>query len=262
MEVKKFPAKSFMALIILTGSVNAANAAEENEFVSTIGLGYGSSMKYSGSDERTSSAVPYFNIQYGNYFLDSAEGLGFTLNWDNGLYFTQAFGYSSGRVDKNSDSRDGSKKLKGMGTIKESAVSSSTLGWEVGKGLVIEANLSAPITDSQGVAYRAGIKYRLWADDRDTLVFSTNANFGDARYNNTYYGVSREQSERSGFKKYKAGAGLYSLDASLSWTHAFNDNWWSYAEVDYTHLDKNVSKSDIVFRNSQTEYVVGVLYSF
>lgn len=259
MENKFLSAQSLLILLLFTG---VAHAAGEKEIVSTVGLGYGSGMKYSGSDERSSSVVPYFSLQYDSYFLDSAEGLGFTLDLNNGFYYTQALGYSSGRVDKDSDSRDGSDKLKGMGKIKQALTSSSTIGWSYNDALVFEANLTAPLTDSQGVTYRAGVKYRLWSDERDTLVVSTNANFGDARYNNTYYGVSREQSERTGFKKYKAGTGLYSVDANLAWTHSFNDNWWSYAEVNYTHLDKNVSKSDVVFKDNQTEFLFGVLYSF
>ncbi|ELY3982100.1 MipA/OmpV family protein [Cronobacter muytjensii] len=259
MEIKFLFTKSLWALVLFAG---AASASGEQEVISTVGLGYGSAMKYSGSDERTSSAVPYFNIQYGPYFIDSSEGIGFKLTWGEGFYYTQSVGYSSGRADKDSDTRDGSDKLRGMGKIKEAGVSSSTIGWNFGDSFVIEGNVTAPFTDSQGVSYRAGVKYSLWSDDKDTLVISTNANFGDARYNNTFYGISRKQSERTGFNKYRAGSGLYSVDAGLSWSHVFSDNWWTYAEATYAHLDKNVNRSDIVFKNEQTEFLVGLFYSF
>ncbi len=259
MEIKFLTAKYFWALVFFAG---AAHATEEQEFVSTVGIGYASSMKYSGSDERTSSPSAHFNIQYGPYFIDSEEGIGFTLNWGGGLYYTQSLGNSSGRIDKDSDSREGSDKLKGMGGIKETAFSSSTIGWLYNDTFVIEGNVTAPLTDSQGVSYSAGVKYRLWSDPKDTIVFSSNANFGDARFNNTYYGVSREQSEKTNFKKFETGSGLYSVDAGLTWTHSFDDHWWTYAQASYTHLDKNVSKSDIVFKDNQTEYLVGLFYSF
>lgn len=247
------------AFILFAGAVHAA---EENKLVTSIGLGFSSSAKYSGSDERTTDPSAHINIQYGQYFLDSDEGIGFNLNWDNGLYYTQSLGYSSGRVDKDSDSREGSDKLRGMGKIKDVAFSSSTIGWLYNDMFMVEGNVTAPLTDSQGVSYSAGVKYRIWADAKDTVVFSTNANFGDARYNNTFYGVSAQQSEKTKFRKYKPGSGLYSVDTALTWTHLFSDNWWTYAQASYTHLDKNVSKSDIVFQDNQTEYLVGLFYSF
>lgn len=259
MEVKYLSTMTVSALVFFTAT---ANAAEEKEVVSTVGLGYLNAMKYSGSDERDSTVVPYFNIQYDSFFLDAVDGLGLNLNLNNDIYLTQSLGYSLGRVDSNADWRAGSTKLKGMGKIKLAATSSTTIGWNIGDTLSIEGNLTAPFTDSQGVKYRAGIKYRLWSDNRNTLVFSSNANFGDSRYNNTFYGVSNTQSRNSGYSKYKASSGLYSMDADITWTHAFSDNWWSYIDVEYTHLDRNVSNSGIVYKSNQTRFAAGFLYSF
>jgi len=239
-----------------------ASAHGEKQITRTIGLGYINTMKYSGSNERKSTLLPYLNIFCNNWFIDSTDGLGYTFSLRNGWSYTQVLGYSLGRTDKETYWREGSSRLEDMGKIKIAATSSSTVGWSNGDGLLIEGNLTAPLTDSQGIKYRAGIKYRLWANDLDTLVLSSNANFGDARYNNTFYGISEIQSQLTGHKKFIAGSGLYGIDAGLAWTHVFNDHWWSFVEAEYTHLDNNVNKSSIIYRNNQTAFSAGLLYSF
>ncbi|MBK0033196.1 MipA/OmpV family protein [Erwinia sp. S43] len=262
--MKKMNFKCLSTAGVFTGVFfsGLVSAAENEHHVSTVGLGFVSAGKYSGSDERTFTPSPFFHFQYNNIFLDDAEGLGMMFELTDGFYFSQAMGYSSGRSDKNSSWKEGSEKLKGMGSIKGALTSSTTLGWSYGNQFSIEANLTAPLTDSQGVKYRAGINYNIWSNDSDTLVIGSNANFGDARSNNTFYGISETQSAHSGYAKYKAGSGLYSVDTRLTWTHIFNKNWWSYADVSYTKLGKNVRESNIVFKDHSTDFSVGLLYSF
>lgn len=250
---------SLLPILFFSGM---AHTLDKTPTTSTLGIGYINTTKYSGSDERMSSAVPYFHIQYDDVFLDSAEGLGFTAGLANGVYFTQALNYTLGRAERDGTWRSGSAKLKGMGKIKSALTTSTTLGWSYSNILAIEGSLTAPLTDSQGISYRAGIKYSLWSDNKDTLVLSANALFGDARYNNTWYGVSEKQSVASGYQRYSAGSGLYSVDTGLIWTHGFNDHWWSYVDISYSHLTHRASKSGIVYRNGQVDFSAGVLYSF
>lgn len=115
--------------------------------ISTLGLGYVNTTKYSDSNERMSFAAPYFYIQYDDFFLDAAEGPGLTADWENGVYFTQALDYSMGRAERNG-------------------------------------------------------------------------------------------------------------------THGFNDNWWSYIDISYSHLTRKVNKSGIVYKNGQADLSAGILYSF
>lgn len=258
--------KKKSAILITAGvisSVFSGFAAAESDVKNnyTIGLGYSNSTKYSGSDERSDGVTPFFNLQYENFFVDDTDGIGFIFESSNGVYFSQAVGYSFGRSEGDSNWRAGSDKLKGMGEIKGTPTSSTTLGWSYG-GFLIESNITAPLAESEGVKYRGGVKYHLWSNDRNDILFSSNAYFGDSRYTNTYYGVSKNQSERTGFKSFNSGAGLYKVDASVTWTHSFNENWWGYADVTYNNLTKKVNKSDIVMKNNSTDVSVGVLYSF
>lgn len=256
--------KFLSGMIILPATLLSLNArADINASTDiTVGVGVEQTAKYSGSDEETYSVLPYLKLQHGNFYLDSEKGLGYEYSWDNGLYAGEALGYSTGRDDSDADWKSGSDKLKGMGKIKAAINSTSTLGWNVNPYLAFEGNIIAPLTDSQGMQYNAGIKFKLLDTQSDTLELSSKANFGDSRFMNTFYGVNAQQSANSGFSEYKTGSGMYSYDAGLSWTHAFNDNWWTYANVTYTQLTSKVKNSSIVKRDNNTDVTLGLFYSF
>lgn len=228
----------------------------------TLGVGVQSAAKYSGSDEESVNVLPYLRLQNGDYFLDTEKGIGYEHSWDNGIYVSQLLGYTTGRKESDSDWELGSDKLKGMGNIKSALNSTTTLGWQVSSSFWLEGNIIAPLTDSQGMQYNAGFKYNLMDGSADTIVLSSKANFGDARYLNTFYGVSSSQSEHSGFRKYHAGGGLYSVDTDLTWTHFFGENWSSYANVTYSQLTNKAKDSPIAFRDNNTALTAGVLYTF
>lgn len=247
---------------MLAGFSSNASASQASEYVYTFGMGYYHAAKYSGSDEGSDTVIPLFRLQKGNYFIDSLDGIGISAEFENGFYFSQALGYSTGRSDSDASWKAGSEKLRGMGKIRAALNSSTTLGWHLSRDVAVEGTLHAPLTDSQGLSYQAGISYRLFAGTMDTLVLSSNADFGDARHNNLFYGVSGSQSRRSGYNRYSAGGGLYSVNAGLNWTHIFGEHWWSYADVTYQRLTHHVADSPIVFRKEETQLSLGLLYSF
>ena len=251
-------------IIILPVSVLSVNvfAADGSTTEFTLGVGIQSSARYSGSDESDYSVLPYLRIQHENYYLDSEKGMGYQYSWDNGLYAGEALGYTTGRTESNDDWRAGAEKLKGMGNIKAAINSTSTLGWSINPFLSLEGNIIAPLTDGQGMQYNTGLKFTLLDTSSDTLEISAKANFGDARFMNTYYGVNGRQSAATGFAKFNTGGGLYSYDSGLSWTHSFNENWSGYANVTYNRLTSKVKNSPVVKCSNSTDFAFGVFYTF
>jgi outer membrane scaffolding protein for murein synthesis (MipA/OmpV family) len=65
-------------------------------------------------------------------------------------------------------------------------------------------NVIAPITDSQGMQYNLKANFLVVNNETDTLTLSTTAWYGDARFNNTWFGVNEKQSLHSSFQKYNA----------------------------------------------------------
>lgn len=228
----------------------------------TVGMGAQSAPRYSGSDQRHWLVAPVIQARDGAFFFDSLKGVGYDLQADNGLYLEHTLGYSLGRTDKNSTWRDGSNKLKGMGNIDATMNTALAVGWSATPWLSFEGKATLPLTDWQGVHYQTSVTVLPVQNDTDTVALQSAALFGDRRYMNTFYGVSREQSSRSDFAPYQSAGGGYGVDSSLTWSHQFTTHWGGVVSADYTWLDDKAGNSPIVVKRGGTTYNLGVLYTF
>ena len=175
---------------------------------------------------------------------------------------TYTLGYNLGRSDRDSDWRDGSDKLRGMGKIKATVNTAFAVGWTLTPWLTVEGKATLPLSDSQGVNYQTSATLIPLQTASDTVAFSTAALFGDSRDMNTVYGISDRQSARSGYAPYQAAGGFYGTDSNLTWSHQFPPNWGALLSVDYTWLDSHAKNSPIVSRRNGTSAMLGVLYTF
>ncbi|EMB2344124.1 MipA/OmpV family protein [Klebsiella pneumoniae] len=251
---------ALVTLIALPFVTQAALQNSDSEI--TIGVGSQYAPKYTGSDKYDWQASPYFEWSKGPWFINTEKGAGYLHDFDNGLYLGQTLGYSAGRTDDDSWFQEGDKKLRGMGEIKTALTTTTTMGWWMTDWLGFEGNIIAPLTDSQGMQYNIKLNAVLFNDNNDTLMFSAEQKYGDARYNNTWFGVNEKQSAASGFSKYRPGGGLNAVNYSLNWQHSFNDTWSGYAELGYTSLANRVRHSPITEKNDYFTFTLGAFYTF
>ncbi|MGU5952305.1 MipA/OmpV family protein [Klebsiella pneumoniae] len=237
--------------------------SSDNTSQITVGLGAQYSPKYEGSDKYNTDLAPFVEWTDGTWFVNSLQGVGLNHEFNNGFYVGQSLGYSLGRTDDN-DSwlRQGSDKLKGMGKIKAAMTSNTKLGWWITPKFGIEGNITAPITDSQGMNYSAKVNYLLFNNDYDTITLSAEGVYGDSRFNNTWFGVNKNQSIKSGYKQYKSGSGLTNINYDINWNHTFNERWTGFAAVNYFMLQDKVKESPIVQKNNYVVFTLGALYKF
>jgi len=228
----------------------------------TVGLAAHNAPDYSGSDARKWSFLPVIQGRSGAFFIDTQKGIGYDLQAPGGIYFEQALGYTPGRTDKKSDWQDGDAKLKGMGSINGVMNTSFALGWQATPWLSMEARTILPLTDSLGVQYQASVTGILLQNASDVVALQGELLFGDARYNNTFYGVTSSQSQRSGYDKFTTGGGLYGESVSLSWNHQYSTHWGSSLSTGYTHLTDKISDSPIVLKDGGVDTTLAVTYSF
>ena len=254
----------YMTCFTLTGLATTARAddASPQQPTLSVGLAGQNLPRYSGSDKRRWQVIPLVQARDGAFFLDTQKGIGYDLQSDSGLYLEHTLGYNLGRSDRDSDWRDGSDKLRGMGNIKATVNTAFAVGWTLTPWLTVEGKATLPLSDSQGVNYQTSATLIPLQTASDTVAFSTAALFGDSRYMNTIYGVSNRQAERSGYAPYHAAGGFYGADSNLTWSHQFTPAWGTLASVDYIWLDRNAKNSPIVFRHNEISATLGVLYTF
>lgn len=252
---------SVSTLMIIPFLANASAHYEKSEF--TVGLAGQYGPEYTGSDKYDTDIAPFISWRNGDYYMDVVNGLGYITEFDNGFYLGQNLGYSLGRSDNsNTWLQQGSKNLRGMGKIKAAMTTTSTLGWWMTHWLGFEGNIEAPLTDSQGIQYSIKLNAILFDDNTDTITVSVERNYGDARFNNTWYGVNKRQSQESGLNRYSAGRGLNNTDYAINWQHVFTDSWIGYSDLHYTALADRISDSPIVDKNDAFTITLGAFYTF
>lgn len=253
----------YTACLLLTG-LSAGAKAEDNTSQDGIlvGLGAQSAPDYSGSDKQRWQAIPVVQARKGAIFFDSQRGLGYDLQSDSGLYLEHTLGYGFGRADHDSDWRDGSDRLSGMGNIKATMNTGIAAGWAVSPWLTLEAKAVLPLTDSQGVNYRASVTLIPVQTEEDNISLQTAALFADSRYMHTWYGVNAHQSANSGFSAYSPAAGFYGVETNLTWSHQFTRHWGGALIAGYTWLNDHAADSPIVFRHNEVTGTAAITYSF
>lgn len=251
----------YMSSLALISAAMPARADDPQDGV-TLGLGAQYAPRYSGSDSLRLQPVPVFQARKGAFFADAQKGIGYDLQTDNGIYLEHSLGYSLGRSDRDSDWRDGADRLKGMGSIRATANTALALGWSLTPWLIVEGKATLPLSDAQGVNYQASVTLVPLQGSTDTLAFSAAGLWGDARYINTWYGVSAAQSRRSGFRRYDAAGGFYGMTTNLSWSHQFDAHWGSLLSAGYTWLDAHAAESPLVAQRNQLSALAGFTYTF
>jgi len=250
-----------LPLIVAPLFAMASLKPAESEYV--IGLAGQYAPEYAGSDKYDADMAPYFSWRNQTFQIDVVNGISYSKEFNNGIYLGQSLGYSLERSDDNETwLQDGSRKLKGMGKIKMAMTSTSKVGWWMAHWIGFEGDVIAPLTDSQGMQYNLKLNLIMFEGHNDTVTFNVERNYGDARYNNTWYGVNESQSVQSGYKQYKSGSGLNNTNYGINWQHSFSDAWTGYADLNYTVLADRISKSPIVDKDNFFTFTIGAFYSF
>ncbi len=259
---RKLILNMFYVAISVSGAEAYADNSVSTQQSLTLGLGAQNAPAYSGSDKRSTQIVPVIQARDGAFFFDSMKGIGYDLQSQNGLYLENSLGYGLGRSDRDSNWRDGSDKLKGMGNIAATVNTSIAAGWMVTPWFSMEGRATLPLSNSQGTQYRTSVTFIPVQNDEDNVAIQVSALFGDARYMNTIYGVNDKQSVRSGYERYHAAGGFYGIDSNLIWSHQFTPHWGAALSFGYTWLGEHASESPIVFQRNQTTAAAAVTYSF
>jgi MipA family protein len=271
---------AMLGLNTASWSQTNAKKADESPWEISVGAGVVSSPEYIGGKKSVSGFAPSVSLAYRTkeYGTFSFGGKGLGLAWtaiDNDDYsLGLSLGQSAARVDNKDGtaSRPGSKRLRGMGEIKSNSEVGLFGHYTIGLPIMFELvkgsgdgkeNARTLKTDGHG-----GTRFTLsteipWQVSNE-LSFSLSPSivWGDSKYNQTYFGVTRAQSARSGFRTYKADSGINSFGVSIGANYKFTPNLSATAALSFEQLRGDAAKSPLVQQKSQRTFVAGVNYAF
>ncbi|MEB3754162.1 MipA/OmpV family protein [Acinetobacter sp. MD2(2019)] len=256
----------FVLSIIFCSLSNAQDTqqsdADADQSPNLVGVVVQNSPRYSGSKDDYYQILPLIQYRYKAFFVDTQKGIGYDLPASNGLYLEHSLGYDLGRDDKNSSWREGSNRLKGLGQIKTSLNTAIAVGWQIRPWLIPEVKVTLPLTHNQGSQLQASLTVVPLQTKHNTVVLQGTIRAADARYINTHYGVTPQQSEASGFSSYHTSSGLIDSELNLNWIHQFNADWGIFTGVTYLRLADHIQASPIIQQRNQLISNIGLNYSF
>jgi outer membrane protein len=264
MKKNILPLLPLSACLLLPSLAMAQEPSQENQLV--LGGGVAGGPRYAGSNHNM--LAPMLVVDYSHHsgvFASTLRGLGYG-GQVGPISYSAALGYRRGREDhdnENSWASTGGDELRGMGDIKGNASGIVSVGYAPIPGLEYNVGADLPLSQRQnGRKLTAGVTGRLLGTPDDKITLGVATSFGDTKFNQTYYGVTREQARTSQFEAYTMKAGLNEVAAMLTWQHKLGAKWSVTSMVGATTLLKDASKSPLVQRRTGPVAAVYASYNY
>ncbi|RQR51299.1 MipA/OmpV family protein [Burkholderia sp. Bp9140] len=219
--------------------------------------------RYAGSNQTHLQFEPVFSVQRGVLFADTMRGAGLQYQTSWGFSISESIYYDWGRVDHNDTWRPGSDRLAGMGDVPGSATLHTLIAQQFSPWFA--ASIEADSTLKSGVSrnhVRAGGQFTVLTTATDKISANIDTWWGDHGFNQAYFGVTSDQSSRTGFAAFSPGGGLYAYSAGLEWDHTVSRHWSTTLQLVGTRYTDKAHGSPIVTDDVTFNAVAALNYSF
>jgi outer membrane scaffolding protein for murein synthesis (MipA/OmpV family) len=221
----------------------------------SLGAGVASAPEFEGAKKYEVKVIPVIELAYDRIFLSLSKGLGYRLLDNETVTFSPSVRYRSGRDE------DDSNLLRGMGDINDGLEAGGMFSYHPG-------DLSFFLNGYQGLGETEGLTLELGAAISKQLMEHLHGSaqlstmFADEKYTQEYFGVSRIQARRSGYRTYQADSGFkhVALGGSVSYSLTQSINLGLFGE--YKILTGPAADSPLVERGSKNQFTSGLMLGF
>lgn len=272
-------ARSVNALLIILLSLSALFsplAFSENkgaEYHFSVRLGGGMAPIYTGSSKYT--VIPVIGAeavatseQWGTFRADE-KGLSWLLPIDSPLNLALLVGYDEGRKEKIQTTKGKNNDLKGMGNLKAAPEFGIALIYREGpyhlylKGMMAATKRNyggEELGHTSRAELGGGFSFPL--TEKMSGSFNVVSTWGDSKFIQGHFGVTRQQARDSQFQYYKPGSGIKDISYQAAIDYQFTPSFALQAAVGQSYLPGDAGHSPLT--KSRTEVVTGVAlnYSF
>lgn len=217
-----------------------------------------SAPEYMGSDERRFLVFPGLDYQWANgWFAGTSNGIGYnfatTPDFKYGLRLTADFGRRESRSDalKGMGNVDARPEVGGFFNYYPTREIFLTSSWRYGAG-----------DDSDGVVVDLGAGYTTAFAPEWRIGAGVALSLVNDRYMQSFFGVSSEQSVRSGYAVFKPEGGVRDLRANLVLTHLFNPRTAISVGATFSSLQGDAADSPLTRDKSAVSGLLVASYAF
>jgi sterol desaturase/sphingolipid hydroxylase (fatty acid hydroxylase superfamily)/outer membrane scaffolding protein for murein synthesis (MipA/OmpV family) len=222
-----------------------------------LGAGIAAAPNYPGADSGRTRLVPMAEIVYRHCIFIGSSGLRVNLIDTGHFRAGPVLGYLGGR-DEDRDAR-----LNGLGDIHASLTAGVFASYHIGP-LELATTVRQAVTQTDnGLLGLVQLDYRLVLMERRLLLlFGPDMEFANARYNQTWFGVSESQSFASGLPEYTPAGGVRDVGVHASLIYRYSEHFMLRAFASVKDLEGDDANSPIVENRTQSLFGVGLVYHF
>lgn len=242
--------KVFPLLLIAAATATPAFAQDLSGYTlsADIGAGVEYGPAYLGSDE--SEASPWIILRNGSLSRSTPSG-----ETTDGFSIVPSFNFVGARDAGDYDA------LAGMDDIDRAGEIGMRLGYSYGASDTYLA-VRKGFGGHSGVVGELGAKYRYSVNDRLDLTGRAEAEFGNDKFTETYFGVTDAESVTSGYDAYAPGGGFYAASVGVEARYSLTENTALLGEVKYKRLIGDAADSPLVEDRDQPSVRLGIVRRF
>ena len=223
-----------------------------------VGIAFVAGRAYQGSNEARNLLLPQLEYQWSNgWFAGTSNGIGYNFSKERGVDYGLRLTADFGRKESRSPA------LNGMGDIDPRAEVGAFFNYPVSPDFVLTSSLRYGAGDSSnGALLLLGGTYSTAIAPRWRMGAGISANWANAAYMQSYFGVTNAQSVSSGYAPYSPGAGLRDVRASLSITYLMSPRMVVTGAISYDSLQGGAKASPLAVQPNWFSGVVALTYGF
>jgi MipA family protein len=228
----------FAGLLASAAGSSRAEDDRKTRFEGAIGLVSSFGPAYGGAEDQRWRLSPAGFIRYGRFTISGAGGFttrraddverGFAANLDvrDDLRLSLSARWTGGRKESNSD------RLAGLGDVDATLLARLRLQWRPDNAWTWSAAVNSDLLGhgSGWILDLGGARH--WRISPSSQVqVGGSLTYGGDTYMQSWYGVTAEQSQRSGYKVFKPGNGLRDLSFGATLRTEFSRDWAGFVSA-------------------------------
>jgi outer membrane protein len=229
--------------------------ADAPRFRVALGGGVGVGPNFPGSDKYRVGLVPVIFAGYGPVFVSFGQVA--VRAYRDSRWRVSAFAALSGGRKESDDAH-----LQGLGDIDRTVRAGLRVAYREGRFAAVGQVATDIAGQKQGTLARLDLLARFRPAERTIVFAGPGLTWADRQYTQSYFGVTAEQSARSGMPEFQAGSGLNSLRLSAGAIQRFERRWFAMATVSASRLQGDAANSPITETRTQYGFFSSVAYVF
>jgi len=220
-----------------------------------LGGGLATDPNFQGSDKYRVHPTLFIFAGYGPVFIGFG-GAGVNLYRAPGLRAGVLVSFGPGR-DESTDAR-----LAGLGNVDRTLLAGVFVVQATGNLLTRVTTHTDVGGEHHGTLVRADAFGRFRTGERVGFFAGPGFTWGNGQYNQTFFGVSEEQSVRSGFPAFSAGSGINNVRLTGGTNYRFAPNWRLFGGLTASRLVSDAAASPITEEKNQYRAFLSAIYLF